>query len=311
MDNENQHFVPRSFLKNFCINGTSEIYLSRFIEHNKKWTNPISRHIRSICYLGDIYDLSPDLAEKKGISTDFVERNAFWYEKDYLENLILKIENESIEQSDIKELPDFYMSMIARNPVFMTGFNPHQIQTLLDKFLTKARKESEFIKKMANLGTDEELEIWFANMRSKFLSEQTQQRMFSSSVYKQHIGESNVYNSIRNKIEGYKIIVGRIKEEGEFFITSDSPGFSVCEKGGIYSLKFKDDISHYMPISSKVFIALQNPVYALNAPKLSIIDVTSEIVQYINNGSISASNGYVFCENKEYLSNHMNNRLGK
>jgi hypothetical protein len=311
VNKENQHFVPKAFLKNFCISGKSEIYQSRFIEFNQKWVNPISKHTNSICYSEDIYDVGAEFAKKNDVPTDYVERNAFWYERGFMDELIKKIETETVHKSDIEKLPDFYLSMIARNPVFMSGFDPAKTENLLDEELAQLRQESEWVKKMAQLTTDEELNDWFEAIRSRFLTEQTQQKMYSSSLYKQHTGQSESYNEIKNKIQGYKVMIGRIREEGLFFITSDSPGFSMCQNGMIYSLKFKDDAFHYMPISSKIMVSLLHPIYSFNAPEFSIVDVSSETLKFINDGTIKASREYIYCENKEFLSGIVANRTSK
>lgn len=301
MNKENQHYVPKAFLKNFCINGKEEIFRSRFIEFKRNWMKPISKHINSICYLEDFYDVSPEFAERNGISQDYIERNAFWYEKGFMNNLIKKIENESIQQEDTEKLPEFYLSMIARNPVFMNGFNPMQIETLLDENIIKLREESEWIKKMAKVTSDKELDEWLDCIRSKLLAEQTQKNMYSKSIYNQHNGQSEIYNEIKNKLKGYKVMIGRIKEDDNFFITSDSPGFSMCQNGNIYSLKFKGDAFHYMPISSKVVVALLHPVYGFNAPIFSVTDVPFDTIHFINKGTVQASQEYVFCEDEDYL----------
>ncbi|MCJ8291411.1 MAG: DUF4238 domain-containing protein [Crocinitomicaceae bacterium] len=311
MKKENQHFLPRAFLKHFCIDRKSEIYESRFIGSNEKWLKPISKHTNSISYSEDIYNVSLEFAKKNGISSEFVERNSFWYEKGYMDELISKVENDTVQQSDIEKLPDFYLSMISRNPVFMNGFDPTKTDNLLDKQLANLQKESKWVKKMARLTSNKKLNKWFAVLRSKFVVEQTQEQMYSMSMYKQYTGQSAAYKEIMDEIQGYKVMIGRIRNDDHFFLTSDSPGFSVCRDRKVYPLKFKDDAFHYMPISSKVMVALLHPVYSFDAPQFSVVDVTLETLNYINDGTIKASSEYVYCENKEFLFEILANRRGK
>lgn len=311
MSRENQHFVPKAFLKNFCISGKETIYRSRFIRFTNKWESPVSKHISSICYRENFYNVSPEFAKKNEIPQNYVERNAFWYEKGFLDELIQKIENETIKHADTEKLPDFYLSMIVRNPVFMIGFNQDQIERLLDENLIKLRAESEWFEKLAKLKSNEELEKSLDNIRFQILKEQSQQNMYSTSVYKQLQGQSEIYNQIRNKLKGYKVLIGRIKDDNQFFITSDSPGFSVCLDGNIHSLKFKDDIIHYMPISSKIVITLQHPIYFFDPPRLLLTKVSLDEVKFINDGTAKVSHQNIFCESKEFLTNFISNKAIK
>lgn len=301
MNNENQHFVPKSYLKNFCFKDSSKLYSSRFINHTKKWVSSSKeKHISSICYEEDIHDISARLAQEEGIQIDFIEKKMFWHEGDYLKNLIDKINSETLTQSNINMLPEFYLSMVVRNKALMHQYDPTKIKNIIDKSFIKLHEKTKELKTLSedtyNWGKG-----WIKSLEEKFMSECNQQKMFSSQLYKQYSKNSPSYNTALSKLQGYKIMIGRVCDDDAYFVTSDFPGFSICDNGKVYSIKLENDAYHYMPISSKTVLGLFHPIYAFRMPEFSFVNLSREELNFINNGTVCGATEYIFCENETFL----------
>ncbi|XOV69323.1 MAG: DUF4238 domain-containing protein [Fluviicola sp.] len=105
MKKEKQHFVPKSYLKNFCVDETDHFYASRNIRRQNKWGKPRNRHISSVCYSLDIYDVNSQFAQRFDIPENYVEKNAFWYEGDFLKKLLLQIDAQGLEIGILQNFP--------------------------------------------------------------------------------------------------------------------------------------------------------------------------------------------------------------
>nr|WP_294858772.1 DUF4238 domain-containing protein [uncultured Fluviicola sp.] len=294
MNNERQHFVPRTYLKNFCIKSTTDLFKTKFINQKSTWSNPLLSNINSICYDFDFYDIHENAAKENQVPQDFIEKSIFWYEKDFISNLISQIEQEEVHESTLSKIPEFYLSMTSRNPVFRNSFDMKQIEKIFDQAVPNMQRKFPFLEK-------EIIEKIVDRLRQEYLAKNGQDKLHNISLLKQYQGKSDIHKTLTNKLKGYKIEILQIRDHENLFICSDSPGFSRDLNGNIYSLKFQDDISHYVPITSKIAIGIHHPVYHFQKLKFQISTCHSEYVEFINKGTAIGRKEYLFCENKQYL----------
>ena len=74
---ENQHYVPKSYLKQSSSSKSDEIYAIEFIKTTGIWPPPRRYHINAICFIGDFYNLDSKIADHHKVKKDVIERNAF------------------------------------------------------------------------------------------------------------------------------------------------------------------------------------------------------------------------------------------
>ncbi len=309
MKEENQHFVPRSFLRNFCVSGKEELFRSTFIPYRNVWYKPQLKHVNQICYGPDLYDLHESMAKAHGVEKDHIERFAFWYEKEFIAQLIGEVEKGLYNEESLKGLPEFYISMILRNPVFRNALDEKPIEKLIIEEITKVReKTAKLVEAIELVDFKELLDNHISLAEKEFLSQNTKENIQNSALLKQHFGLSTAFKSVVSMLGGYKILFIRIKENERFFISSNAPGFSVDKWNKVFSFKFKDDIAHYMPISSKITFVLLHPVYFITYPKVAIDYASNELVSFINQNTLRSSNNEVYCEDFETLNALINKK---
>ena len=89
-----------------------------------------------------------------------------------------------------------------------------------------------------------------------------------------------------------------IEDLEHYFITSDSPGYSIDKQNRASFIKLDDDKYHVLPLSSKVALLFfrsdkREPIqYRIASP---------DVIKIINIAAISMKSQFVYCEDKEYL----------
>lgn len=293
---QNQHFVPRIYLKQFCKENGEFLFGMQRIIHTNSWTKPKAYNIASICYEGDYYNLDKEQASKASVDHDIIEKEAFGYERKFINELIRQVENDKIEQEIINERPFFMLSMKKRNPNFKKNYNKEQIEkSYYDTIAEKRIKYSSFDKDLIDGAFRKAKELTVDNPKGGDV-------MYKDSLLRNLKGEDKAFQDIHQKLLNYPIVIFRIEDDDDYFVTCDSPGFSVDNQGGLFNTKYKDDAFHFLPLSSKYAIAFFNPDNNVNLKNnISNITLGSQGVKSFNIATSAIRNSFVYCEDKDYL----------
>lgn len=295
---EDQHFVPKTYLKHFCKNKEQELYAVKFIEAAKKWSSPRARNINSICYQGDYYNLDEAKADYHSVEKDHIERNAFWYEKEYYNQLIQQVFNGEVDSDIIDELPHFFLNMKARNPVFRKSYSKKNIKKAFDKVLPNFKEkyswiDESFLDKIIDKNKDEFIKV-----------EDGGKKLHNNSLLKTTLGSNKTFKDVLEKVSKYNLVFYKISTEDEYFITSDSPGFSVGIDGNVHTIKFKDDMYHFMPLHPKLAVGLMNPIHYNSPERVSLVQATKDQVRQLNFGTTITRTNYLIGFDNVHLKTH-------
>lgn len=295
---ENQHFVPKAYLKHFCKMTDQDLYAVKFINNVKRWSLPRSRNISTFCYKVDYYNLDKEQTIENSVLPDYIERTIFWYERTYFDQLISKTLKGELCYDLINELPKFFLNMKHRNPVFRNSITKETIQKSFTNIIPSFKEKFNMI--------DESLldELIKKNEQKLITSENIPKKMHTNSLLDAHKGKNETYEYILSQITNYNIVFYEISSEDDFFLTSDSPGFSVDINQNVHKIKFKDDMFHFMPLHPKLAVGIMNPRYTTTKEKVSKVIATKLQIEQINFGTTISRYKYLFGYDYEHLKQH-------
>jgi len=226
--NEQQHFVPEVYLKNFT-NSNNKIYGSNYIERIKSWSLPKPFDTRQICYGTNFYSLDEFQQKKYDATARIIELTAFKYESKFISELLMLIKLDCISNAHISEIAEFYSSMKYRGLNFRNRFS----EELWNKQIE--RKENE-IKELLKMGTKlfnlENLDIgkYHKEIEENIKKSLNQKQFHTDAIYKTINNLDDVINSAINRLKGYDVITLKTSSNVDFFLTNDCPGFSINNK---------------------------------------------------------------------------------
>lgn len=295
---ENQHFVPKTYLKHFCKITNHDLYAVKFIDKANKWSAPKSRNISTYCYKGDYYNLDNEQTFENLVPTNHIERNIFWYERTYFDQLISKTLNGKLCDDLINELPKFFLSMKHRNPVFRNNFTKESIQKSFNDIIPEVKEKFSWI-------DESHLDELIKRSEQKLItSENISKKIHTNSLLNAHNGKNKAYENVLSQISNYYIVFYEILNEDDFFLTSDCPGFSVDINQKVHRVKYKDDMFHFMPLHPKLAVGIMNPKYSISKEKVSKVIATKRQIEQINFGTTITRHEYLFGYDYEHLKQH-------
>ena len=142
---ENQHYVPQSYLKQFSLSKSDEVYAIQFIKAADKWSRPKKYHIGSICFTGDFYNLDSKISDYHKVKKDTIERTAFWYERHFISDIVEQAEEKKIDEQSIPDLAFFLLSMKTRNPRFRGSYTEEKINKNLETSIQELNEELKLV----------------------------------------------------------------------------------------------------------------------------------------------------------------------
>lgn len=119
------------------------------------------------------------------------------------------------------------------------------------------------------------------------------------SFLKTYQEKNDVFDKFREQLEKYSITIFKIEDFNQYFITSDSPGFSFDNENKFHPLKFVEDQFHTIPLSSKYAIRFNHP--NKKEKKITIEKAELNEIIFINLGTTSTRLSNIYCEDKDYL----------
>lgn len=297
---ENQHYVPKSYLKQFIATESDEVFAIQFFKAGNKWSRPKKYHINSICFSGDFYNLDSRIADYHSVNKDTIERDAFWYEKHFIADIVEHAKKQQLLETAIPDLAFFLLSMKSRNPRFRNGYTQEKIDKNLKKSIEELNSELEQINnpqltKVAKSVIDE-------------LSSNPPKpnELHNGSILRAHSDNNVVFRSVLNRVINYNIVIYRPKKTEDIFITTDSPGYSVDKDRAFFDTKYIDDLYHFIPISSRLAICFHNPEFYKSAERITYQELNSEEMFQLNYGSAVNRTKNIYCNNETTLNDFIN-----
>lgn len=262
-------------MKNFCDQEENHLFCSKFINEANKWAPPKKLHLNSVCFKGDFYNLDEIQASLHNVEQDIVERKAFWYERNFFQDLLEEFQSKSFDIAKIPDLAFVMLSLKHRNPRFRNGYKIEYEKHLPD-VITKMRERYPQISQ----GKFEELVAKAEeNIKNKPIKKQA---VHNNSILQAHAGQNEVFNKVHAKLMNYKIVVYSLRDENERFIVSDAPGFSVDNTGKTFDTKYVNDLYHFLPLSFNLGVAFVNPEHVEFEGNISYQSLNSHEVFQIN-----------------------------
>jgi len=250
---EKQHYVPKIYLKQFSCTPDNSILGIKFIKHTNKWSKIKSYKIESICYQDDFYNLDELTASKEEVQNDFIERNAFWYERNFITTIIKKINNKNLEENDKYNLCRLFLSLKHRNPKFRKSISSSNLEGNLDLSILEVKKKYS--------GLDNEIlnQILDVIKKNILLDKDSDKKLHNYSIYKTSTETNAIFTEVLKRVSQYSINVYEVPQKSQRkFITTDNPGYSIDNNGQIFNTKFKEDSCHFLPLSPLIGIEFIN-----------------------------------------------------
>jgi hypothetical protein len=302
---ENQHYVPKSYLKHFLASESDEIFAIQFFKAGNKWSRPKKYHINSICFSGDFYNLDLRIADYHSVNTDIIERDAFWYEKYFIADIVEQAEKEQLNVEAIPDLAFFLLSMKSRNPRFRNGYTQEKIDKNLKKSIEELNSELE------QIGNPELIKVAKSVIDELSSKPPKSKELHNGSILRAHSNNNAVFKSVLNRVVNYNIVIYRPKKPEDTFITTDSPGYSVDKDKAFFDTKYIDDLYHFIPISSQLAICFHNPDFYKPTERITYQELNSEEIFQLNYGSAVNRTKNIYSSNEATLNDFVKRVFSK
>lgn len=292
---ENQHYVPKSYLKQFLASKSDEIFAIQFFKASDKWSRPKKYHINSICFSGDFYNLDSRIADYHNVKNDIIERDAFWYEKYFIAEIVEQAEKKQLNVNTIPDLAFFLLSMKSRNPRFRNAYTEEKIEANLKKKIEEVNNELE------QIDNPDLLKVAKSVIEDMSLNPQKPKELHNGSLLRIHSNNNSVFKSVLNRVKNYNVVIYRPTKQDDLFITTDSPGYSVDKNKALFDTKYIDDLYHFIPISSRLAICFHNPEFYKVSERITYQELNSEEIFQLNYGSAVNRTSNIYCSNEDTL----------
>lgn len=308
MDSRKNHTVPQGYLRGFSENGMT------FFQYLilQKIIRPTA--IKDTCQERDFYDLTDKLSERYNQPKDILETQAFRiYETNVQRiNRIFVERKLFLMRRDFEILVDGFVSQKHRTTYFRRQLNDKSItEPLLNNTVKGFIKDYESIPVVKNILTEDFLAdfkaSWFDNP-----NQHIETHLFG--MLESYMGKNEATTNATKKLLNYQI--GIIEAPvGEFFITSDNPGFFVDrgEDGHHYdkNLNFGSFVSVIFPMNSKqaIVFAVERQLAMLESIKPLHYTPCPIDINRINLSTFRFADQKVFCESKDYLEQFVKSKI--
>ena len=296
LSNQNQHFIPKSFLNEFTVNREGW-----FHELNIR-TNRIQEiHSRNACRITNFYDINDDMVLKRyRIDSRYLE-SSFAYESS-LSKILKKIRNTEnyLIRQEVQTVVEAYVSMKHRTPYFRNQLSNNKIVgEVLDTTIRNFKEENSDFLKFHNFNYDEFAE----KFKSETLDDPDRPRTHQlTGLVETSRNENTAVTDAIIKILRMNISILEANKQ-DYFLVSDNPGFSL-DGLKMFNTNYGKFHKIYFPINSKQMILFEgfnfanyiNPLVRLN-----YFTVPSSFVNEVNRLTKLIADEVIYCENRDYL----------
>ncbi len=318
LPDQKQHYVPQALLKRFAGENGNFYHRSLLYPKHTSITNTAK-----VCYGINFYDPQRlDFLKKNGIDDiRYLELNGFVYENT-LKNILSPYESgkRKISKYEFEVLIEMYLNIKYRNKATRNKMEDKNFKGgVFESTLLGMKKEYEASKYAGIL-----LPIFdrlIPEVRERFVNDEgIGKEHHLQGLYDSTHRRNQAVNDTIWQMLGMEVFVVLIKNEKEFFLTSDNPGFTFYENRDLHRVEFFNTDYGRMtgigfPISSKMAIMLQGFKRSnqFNGDRIvHYSTATNRDIDLFNYGTKSVAMEKIFCENKDYLQNYvLMDELGK
>lgn len=307
MEKQKHHYVPKIYLRQF----TNELKGHFFGAGPKPdlLKTIKTRHVDEVCYVDNFYTLNKGETLKRYSLDDrnFIEKNAFNYEKFRIRQVINKFKNKNVNlnKSYHEQLIDIYLSIKMRN-IFIR--NQHQDTNVINQILDKEVENFKVMKTWIESVSGESYEGIMGRARDSLTNDKVLHEEFQKqSIIEALKGTNEPINQAKRKIQRLKIYLLEPLSSKDYFTTSDNPGFTLIGNK-VFNTNFGQFDSIGFPISSKqaiMFMGLSTQSDLELVRHIHYRKLTSRDMDRFNNCTAFNAVKYVYCESKKYLTEYI------
>ncbi|MEJ1241876.1 DUF4238 domain-containing protein [Chryseolinea sp. T2] len=317
--NRHDHYVPECYLNSFTIpDGKGGIMFWKWRTQYRS----IGKSCPSqVCYENYFYDLDQSVMSRYGTTNpSLIEQHAF---KDFEDNIQAIVAEFATKPATIP-IPVFllicrgYILQKLRTPTYIKGVKEVDKISGLEMRMKAFESFRKELKKddprLDRFRSDPNFDYYFTddywdNLRKDvphipFDAKTTQQQ----SIIEALSGISETANHALFRLAQMRVVVINAPE-GEYFLASDNPGFSILRHPNepiflTHSFRLNDMIAAFYPISSNqalMFQMIQEPPSDERDRHLNYYSASPEDMYVYNQDTLKNSDQYVFCCDREYL----------
>jgi hypothetical protein len=313
MDVEKHHYVPKLYLRQFTKKLDGHFFgagpkpdLLRTIKN---------RHIEEVCYLDNFYTLNKSESLKRYSVEDrnYIEKNAFNYEKSRIRQVFNKFKNRNVNltRSYHEQLIDIYISIKMRNVFIRKSYLDTGIMNqTLDREVDNFRVMKNWIESVSG----ESYDTLMSRVKDTLLNDTELYEEFQKqSILETLRGTNEAVNSAKQKIQKLRLYILEPLDSRDYFITSDNPGFTILGNK-VYNTNFGQFDGIGFPINSKQLLWLTGQSYQSGLDiltRINYIKLTTKEVDRLNFCTTFNSYEYIYCESKKYLMDYVERYLNE
>ncbi|TXH24308.1 MAG: DUF4238 domain-containing protein [Cyclobacteriaceae bacterium] len=310
---DKHHYVPKIYLRQFTKKLDGHFFgagpkpdLLRTIKN---------RHIEEVCYLDNFYTLNKSESLKRYSLEDknYIEKNAFNYEKSKIRQVFNKFKNKNVNltRSYHEQLIDIYISIKMRNVFIRKSYLDTGIMNqTLDREVANFRVMKSWIESVSG----ENYDTLMNRAKETLLNDTELHEEFQKQSILETLRGTNVaVNSAKDKIQKLKLYILEPLDSKDYFLTSDNPGFTILGNK-VYNTNFGKFDGIGFPINSKQLIWLSGKSDQSRLDILTRINyrkLTTKEVDRLNFCTTFNSYKYIYSESKKYLTDYVERYLAE
>ncbi|MEZ2334775.1 DUF4238 domain-containing protein [Mucilaginibacter sp. RCC_168] len=308
-----QHFVPRSYLKQFV--NDKHLYVLNLETLRKGWKEfPRKQTPAGICYAEDYYTIREDHQNHYfglgGRDSHFVEDQVLKSLEDHYPVLLQKITTKmQINMADAIAMSDFITTVNLRNPYWFEHVVKKNIRAWAEKLLpelVEQRKKQD--ERFARL--PDELYQWMIDslLQSQDEDPDYARQFMLFSLIARYSDENDRNKQMREKVIDCSWQLFEAPAEGPYFITTDNPGAAVeLANNQKHSIKLDGGFALFFPLSHRYALVftdqLKDNAFSKKHEHKEIYRVAAnaEMVMFINDTLIQVANKLLIAATSDYL----------
>ena len=304
------HYVPQVHLKEFTQDGWFHEY-----DHTLNQRGEIKGfrrvHINQVCYEHNFYDLDRHLMERYKVSdAAILEKKLFFEFENKFDSLIFPFKNQRprVHTSSMIDIIQGYLLQKRRTPYYrnQVDLNPTRLTQSIDKVLTDFAIEFCNHPIVGMFTTDESL----SKFKEQMMNDKNQSKNVQiTGLFHNLIEQDTSTQHAARLLQGAEIAVFDAPN-GEFFLISDNPGFTLAARTdgrfNVFNTEFGSSNFQGIgyPVNSKQTLYLHSPKSknVLHVGRDVTYKVqTSQMVDEVNSSTALMSDRKIFCVDRSYL----------
>jgi len=302
LSNQNQHFIPKSFLNEFTFNRNGW-----FHELNIATKQIKKRHAKNACISSNYYDIKDEnILRRFSLDNPRYLENSFTYENN-LGKVLTKIRKKHpyLIRQEFQTIVEAYVSLKHRTPHFRKQISDNKMMgEILDSTIRDIEKEHRELIRSHNFNYDE----FAVDFKNKTLNDKELPKIHHlTSLVETSKNQNPAVKEAMLKILSMNIIIVETTND-DYFFTSDNPGYSLDGSKMFNTNYGKFDKIHF-PINSRqmiLFHGFDSTNYINPLVRLTYVKAPSSFVSEVNRLTKLIADEKLFCENRDFLKRFRN-----